>query len=230
MFPPYLREGILGRAISKGLIDAKIVNIREFARGPHKTTDDRPYGGGEGMVMKPGPIYRALKSVTVIGRRSVILLSPQGEPFDQSLAWELSELDQLVLICGRYEGVDERVRLTCVDQELSIGDYVLSGGELAALVLMDAISRLRPGVLGGENSNREDSFANGLLEYPQFTRPRVFQGKGVPSVLLSGDHEKIRRWRRRKSLQRTLKRRPDLLQKEALSKEDRDILRDLKGN
>ena len=225
----YLEEGIVGRAVSQGILDVRPINIRDFAEGPHRTTDDRPYGGGSGMVMKPEPIYRALENVERAGAASeVILLSPQGKLFDQPTAWELSELDQVILICGRYEGVDERVRMTCVDRELSIGDYVLSGGELAALVVIDAVSRLIPGVLGGERSNQEDSFADGILEHPQYTRPRVFQGLSVPSVLLSGDHEKIRQWRRRESLKRTLRDRPDLLEKAGLTPEDMAILQKLR--
>lgn len=225
----YLEEGIVGRAVSQGILDVRPINIRDFAEGPHRTTDDRPYGGGSGMVMKPEPIYRALENVERAGAASeVILLSPQGKLFDQPTAWELSELDQVILICGRYEGVDERVRMTCVDRELSIGDYVLSGGELAALVVIDAVSRLIPGVLGGERSNQEDSFADGILEHPQYTRPRVFQGLSVPSVLLSGDHEKIRQWRRRESLKRTLRDRPDLLEKAGLTPEDKAILQKLR--
>jgi len=224
-FSAYLREGIMGRAVNRRIVDVRLVNIRDFARGARKTTDDRPYGGGDGMVMKPGPVFRALKSVDrVNGLSNVVLLSPQGTTFDQATAWELSRWDQLILVCGRYEGVDERIRLTSIDRELSIGDYILSGGELAAMVVIEAISRLRPGVLGGERSNLEDSFGDGLLEYPQYTRPKVFQGKEVPSVLLSGDHEKIRLWRRKESLKRTLERRPDLLQKARLSTEDKAIL------
>ena len=224
-----LREGILGRAVKRGIVEVRLVNIRSFARGAHRTTDDRPYGGGDGMVMRPGPISRALKSIDrVKGRSPVILLSPQGERFDQKIAWELANRDQIILICGRYEGVDERIRLTCIERELSIGDYVLTGGELAALVVMDAVSRLIPGVLGGERSNLEDSFEDGLLEYPQYTRPKVFQGQEVPPVLLSGDHEKIRLWRRTESLRRTLERRPDLLPQARLTPEDRSILARLK--
>jgi tRNA (guanine37-N1)-methyltransferase len=229
MFSAYLQEGILGRAVKREIVDIRLVNIRDFAKGAHKTTDDRPYGGGDGMVMKPGPIYRALESVErVKGRSLAILLSPQGQPFDQAMAWELSEWDQLILLCGRYEGVDERIRWTCVDREISIGDYVLSGGELAAMVIMDAVIRLIPDVLGGETSNLEDSFEGGLLEYPQFTRPRVFQKNEVPPVLLSGDHEKIRIWRRTESLKRTLEKRPDLLEKAGLTPEDEKILAGLK--
>jgi len=228
MFSAYLEEGMLGRAAKRGLVDVRIVNIRDFATGTHKATDDRPYGGGDGMVMTPEPMYRALNSVERLAKSLVILLSPQGETFDQAIAWELSRWDQLILICGRYEGIDERVRLTCVDKELSIGDYVLSGGELGALIVMETVCRLVPGVLGGERSNQEDSFEDGLLEYPQYTRPRVFQDKKVPSVLLSGDHEKIRLWRRRQALKRTLERRPDLLRKARLTSEDEEILAEIK--
>jgi tRNA (guanine37-N1)-methyltransferase len=158
----------------------------------------------------------------------VILLTPQARPFEQSMAWELSEADQLILVCGRYEGVDERIRSDQIDMEVSVGDYILSNGELGGLVVLDAVSRLIPGVLGGEGSNKEDSFEDGLLEYPHYTRPRVFRGRDVPPVLLSGDHEKIRLWRRRESLKRTLEKRPELLEKASLSQEDRTILLELK--
>jgi tRNA (guanine37-N1)-methyltransferase len=229
MFDAYLKEGIVGRAIERGILDVRLLHLRDFAEGPHRTTDDRPYGGGAGMVMKPEPIYRALETVDRLpGGSQVILLSPQGKLFTQRAAWELSELEQIILICGRYEGVDERIRVRWVDRELSIGDYVLSGGELAALVVIDAVSRLIPGVLGGERSNQEDSFAEGLLEYPHYTRPRVFQGVGVPDVLLSGDHEKIRVWRRRESLMKTVRERADLLEKAELTPEDRAMLKELR--
>jgi tRNA (guanine37-N1)-methyltransferase len=229
LFPSLLKETILGRAVAKGLVDIRLINIRSFARGPHRVTDDRPYGGGDGMVMKAGPIYRALESVERVRDRSrTVLLTPQGELFTQSLAWELSRMEHLVLICGRYEGTDERVRTECADMDLSIGDYVLSGGELAAMVVVDAVSRLVPGVLGGERSNLEDSFEDGLLEYPHYTRPRVFRDQEVPAVLLSGDHERIRIWRRTESLRRTLERRPDLLEKARLTEEDRRILAKLR--
>jgi len=228
MFTSYLREGILGRAIERGLVDVALLNIRDFARGPHRVVDDRPYGGGEGMVMKPGPIFRALQSVERMeGHGPVVLFSPQGEPFTQSMAWEMAECRQIIFVCGRYEGVDERVRSTCVDMELSIGDYVLNGGELAAMVVIEAVSRLIPDVLGGERSNLEDSFENGLLEYPHYTRPRVFEDLEVPPVLLSGDHEKIRLWRKKQSLKRTRARRADLFQKAELSPEDKAILEEL---
>jgi len=225
LFSAFVKETIPGRAVAKGLIDIRLIDIRAFAKGPHRVTDDRPYGGGDGMVMKAGPILRALESIERATDRSrVILLSPQGEPFTRARAWELSSMEQVILICGRYEGVDERIREECVDVELSIGDYVLSGGELGAMVVVDAVSRLIPGVLGGERSNLEDSFEDGLLEYPHYTRPRVFRDRGVPPVLLSGDHEKIRVWRRAQALKRTLERRPDLLEKAQLTEEDRGIL------
>ena len=231
MFSAYLQEGVLGRSIKSGITDVRITNIRDFARGSHKTTDDRPYGGGDGMVMKPGPIYRAMESIDrVSGQNLVILLSPQGKTFDQTTAWELSDWDQLIMVCGRYEGVDERIRLMCIDMELSIGNYILSGGELCAMVVTDAVARLVPGVLGGKRSNIEDSFEDGLLKYSQYTRPRVFQEKEVPSILLSGDHEKIRLWRRAESLKKTSKKRPDLLEKARLTREDQSILTELNKN
>ncbi len=229
MFTSYLKEGILGRAIERGLVDVALLNIRDFAEGPHRIVDDRPYGGGEGMVMKAGPISHALESVERMeGHGPVVLFSPQGKRFTQEMAWDMVEWKQLIFICGRYEGVDERVRSTCVDMELSIGDYILNGGELAAMVVIEAVSRLIPDVLGGERSNLEDSFENGLLEYPHYTRPRVFRDQAVPPVLLSGDHEKIRLWRKKQSLKRTLSRRADLLQKAELSSEDKAILKELR--
>jgi tRNA (guanine37-N1)-methyltransferase len=231
LFSSFLKETILGRAVKAGLVDIRLINIRSFARGRHLVTDDRPFGGGEGMVMKPGPILRAVESIDRTKDRSqVLLLTPQGRTFDQPTAWELSRMEQIILICGRYEGVDERIRASSVDLELSIGDYVLSGGEMAAMVVMDAVSRLVPGVLGGETSAQEDSFEDGLLEYPQYTRPRVFKNMEVPAVLLSGDHEKIRVWRRTESLKRTLERRPDLMGKAKLTEEDKRILAKLGVN
>ncbi|MFC1841416.1 tRNA (guanosine(37)-N1)-methyltransferase TrmD [Thermodesulfobacteriota bacterium] len=225
---PFLKEGVLGRSLKKGLLDVDVVDIRSFARGKHKVTDDRPFGGGSGMVMKPGPIHRALESVTREKSSSVILLSPQGQKFEQPLAWKLAELEQIVLICGRYEGVDERIIAHHVDMELSIGDYVLSGGELGALIVLDAVARLIPGVLGSDNSNKEDSFECSLLKYPQYTRPRIFKGEEVPDVLLSGDHQKIDKWRKKQSLKITLLKRPDLLKNASLSNEDKDLLAKLK--
>jgi tRNA (guanine37-N1)-methyltransferase len=183
------------------------------------------------MVMKPGPIFRALESIPKVrGDRRVILLTPQGQLLDQSIARDLAKLKQIVLVCGRYEGVDERIRSRYVDMELSIGDYILTGGELPAMIIVEAVSRLIPGVLGGVRSSVEESFEDCFLEYPQFTRPRVFQGEKVPSVLVSGDHGRIRLWRRAQSIKRTLKRRPDLLEKAHLSDEDRCILEGLRQN
>ncbi len=220
LISPFLKEGVLGRSLQKGLLDVDVTDIRSFARGKHKVADDRPFGGGSGMVMKPGPIYRALKSVDREKESRVILLSPQGRKFDQHLAWKLAELKQIILICGRYEGVDERIIAHHVDMELSIGDYVLSGGELGALIVLDAVARLIPGVLGSDSSNREDSFEGGLLKYPQYTRPRVFLGEVVPDVLLSGDHQKIDKWRKAESLKRTLLKRPDLIEGASLSDDE----------
>jgi tRNA (guanine37-N1)-methyltransferase len=230
LFSSFLQETILGRAVKAGVVEIRLVNIRSFARGRHLVTDDRPFGGGEGMVMTPEPISRALESIERAKDRSlVLLLTPQGRAFDQPLAWDLSRMEQIILVCGRYEGVDERIRTNLVDMELSIGDYVLSGGEIAAMVVIDAVSRLVPGVLGGEKSTQEDSFEDGLLEYPQYTRPRVFKNKEVPEILLSGDHEKIRAWRRAESLKRTLERRPELLMKAKLTEEDKRILAKLRA-
>ncbi len=225
LFAPFLEQGIVGRAIGQERLDVRLTNIRDFARGPHRQTDDRPYGGGSGMVMKAGPIVRALQSLDPCeGAERVAMLSPQGRLFDQDLAWELAALDRLVLICGRYEGVDERVREGYADLEISVGDFVLSGGEVAAMAVIDAVGRLVPGVLGCEDSNREDTFEDGLLEHPHYTRPPVFEGRKVPEVLLSGDHERIRRWRRAESLKRTRERRPDLLERARLTEEDRTLL------
>ncbi len=228
IFRSYLRCGVLGKAIEKGIIKVSMVNIRDFSSGRHKNTDDRPYGGGEGMVMKPEPIYNALDSIDREQNSLVVLLSPQGEKFNQEMAWDLSKYDQLILICGRYEGVDERVRILCAEKEISIGDYVLTGGELAALVVIDAVSRLVPGVLGSEFSNLEESFSDGLLEYPQYTRPRVFKGLEVPEILLSGNHEEIKKWRRREAIKRTFERRPDLLEKAQLTKEELSFIEEMK--
>jgi len=228
LFAPFVEQGVMGRAVQQGKLVVRLTNIRDHARGAHRVTDDRPYGGGSGMVMKAGPIVRALSAVERISDRCrVVLLTPQGRLFNQELAWELANLEQLILVCGRYEGVDERVLEGSVDQEISIGDYVLSGGEAAALVVMDAVGRLVPGVLGSEDSNREDSFEDGLLEHPHYTRPRVFEGREVPEVLLSGDHERIRVWRRAQALKRTLERRPDLLERARLTAEDKKILSEL---
>jgi tRNA (guanine37-N1)-methyltransferase len=229
LIAPFMEEGVLGRSIKKGILRVNVTDIREFARGKHKITDDRPFGGGSGMVMMAGPIDRALKSLGHTENSIIILLSPQGKKFDQPMAWDLAKYDQITLICGRYEGVDERVITQNVDMELSVGDYILSGGELGALIVIDAVSRLVPGVLGCDNSNKEDSFEGGLLEHPQYTRPRIYNGEEVPEILISGDHEKIKKWRREQSLKRTYAKRPDLLDKASLSEEDKKYLSKLKG-
>jgi tRNA (guanine37-N1)-methyltransferase len=225
MFDSPLQESILGKALERGLIEIRRVNIRDFAWDRHKTADDTPYGGGQGMVMKVEPIGRAVEHVKKEAPSArVIYLTPQGCPFHQEKARELAALDHVVLLCGRYEGVDERVRELFVDEEISIGDYVLTGGELAAMVVIDAVARLIPGVLGSDRSAEEDSFGDSLLEYPQYTRPPEFRDKAVPEILLSGNHAAIARWRRREALRRTLARRPDLLTRASLSVEDRKML------
>jgi tRNA (guanine37-N1)-methyltransferase len=229
MFPFLIDYGIVGRAVERGKLKINVVNIRDFGEGPHLMTDDRPFGGGDGMVMKPEPIFRALESIPKLkGKRKVVLLTPQGQLFDQSIALSLSKLQQIILVCGRYEGVDERVRSRYVDMEISIGDYILTGGELPAMIIVEAVSRLIPGILGGERSHLEESFEDCLLEYPQYTRPRVFKGDEVPPVLLSGDHKEIRLWRRAQSIKRTLEKRPDLLERANLSEIDKSILKEVK--
>jgi tRNA (guanine37-N1)-methyltransferase len=226
VFPPYLNSSILQRASQRRLIDVRIHNIRDWAGDKHHVTDDEPYGGGGGMVMKVEPVFAAVESVLGPGASCpVILLTPQGRVFNQKIAMELVKHPRLVLICGRYEGVDERIREHLVTDEISIGDYVLTGGELPALILIDAISRLISGVLGDPDGAMDDSHATGLLEYPHYTRPPEFRGWGVPEILLSGNHAKIEKWRREQSLRRTLKRRPDLLDNANLSETDRKILK-----
>lgn len=224
MFVSPFAESVLGKAIDKGLIALHAHNLREWAEGRHKVVDDTPYGGGDGMVMKPEPVCRALD---VLRQRSpgsrILLMSPQGRPFCQAEARELARDPGLILVCGRYEGFDERIR-SRVDAEYSLGDFVLTGGELAAMVMIDAIARLLPGVLGSSGSAESDSFSDGLLEYPHYTRPVEFEGERVPEVLLSGHHGEIARWRRRQQLRRTLERRPELLAKAPLSEADQDFL------
>jgi len=231
MFSSPLGESILGKAVEKGLIQIQTVNIRDFALDKHRVVDDAPYGGGQGMVMKVEPIARAIESVKSQNRSArTIHLTPQGKPFHQDLARRLSTQSHLILLCGRYEGVDERVRELFIDEEISIGDYVLTGGELAAMVLIDAVSRFIPGVLGSDRSAEEDSFLNSLLEYPQYTRPVDFRGSRVPEVLLSGNHSAISLWRRREAIRRTSSRRPDLLAKANLTEEEKGLLEEgLKG-
>jgi tRNA (guanine37-N1)-methyltransferase len=229
VFPPYLESSILQRARQRGLIDVCVHNIRDWAADKHHVTDDEPYGGGGGMVMKVEPVFAAVESVLGPETRfPVILLTPQGRVFNQKVAMELAQHPRLALICGRYEGVDERIREQLVTDEISIGDYVLTGGELPALILIDAVSRLLPGVLGDPDGAADDSHATGLLEYPHYTRPPAFRGWKVPDILVSGNHAKIAQWRREQSLMRTMKRRPDLLESAPLSETDRKVLKKIK--
>jgi len=220
-----LEESIVGKAIERGLLRARVRDIRDYATDKHRTTDDTPYGGGAGMVMKPEPVVAAIEAARAAmgGQARVILLDPQGRPFTQAVARELYEVGRLILVCGRYEGFDERIR-AFVDDEISLGDFVLTGGELAALCVVDATARLVPGVLGNEASAGAESFEEGLLEYPQYTRPPEFRGMKVPEVLLSGDHARIARWRRQQALLRTRERRPDLFARLELDEEDRALL------
>jgi len=256
IFPDFFRGpldyGIIRRAREAGLATIEVHDLRAFARDRHRTVDDRPFGGGEGMVMKPEPIFECIETLNIAGReervagrakQSVALLSAQGKRFDQGIASKIAALDRIVLICGRYEGVDERVGEYLADRELSIGDYVLSGGELGAAVIVDAITRLIPGAVGNEASTRQESFtaparpqagnsngpsstcaSGGLLDYPHYTRPADFRGMPVPEVLVSGHHEEIRRWRRRTALEKTLRNRPDLLERAVLTDEDKKLL------
>ncbi|MCX7794583.1 MAG: tRNA (guanosine(37)-N1)-methyltransferase TrmD [Thermodesulfovibrionales bacterium] len=225
----YISFGVIKKAIEESLLNVRIHNLRDFTKDRHRTVDDYPYGGGSGMVLKPEPVFEAVEQIKSDGiERVVILLTPQGKVFNQQMARELSgEKRGLLLICGRYEAVDERVR-SVVDEEISIGDYVLTGGELPALVIIDAVSRLLPGVLGNYSSTLEESFEWGILDYPHYTRPPEFRGMKVPEILLSGDHEAIRKWRRKEALRRTLERRPDLLEKAVLSEEDLILIKEIK--
>lgn len=258
VFPSYLETSILKRARERGLISVNVHNIREYTHDKHHTTDDTPYGGGGGMVMKPEPVFEAVESVLGISHTAIeftknteggisktsensvfsvassmkipiILLTPQGRVFDQSIAKELSQYPRIALLCGRYEGIDERIREHLVTDEISIGDYVLTGGELPALILIDAVARLLPDVLGDPTGAEDDSHAMGLLEYPHYTRPPEFRGSKVPDVLLSGDHAKIDKWRREQALERTFRKRPDMLEKAALTKEDRKFVESRKS-
>lgn len=260
IFPDFFRGpldyGVLRRAREQKLVEVAVHDLRAFTHDRHQTVDDRPFGGGEGMVLKPQPIFECLESLELGSREqrlqagataSVILLSAQGQLFDQRQAQDLAHMDRVALICGRYEGVDERVSQHLADRELSIGNFVLSGGELAAAVIIDAVARLLPGVLGNEASAHQESFSSsapaakdgapdstcasgGLLDYPHYTRPADFRGWTAPEILSSGNHEQIRRWRRRQALEKTLRNRPDLLDREALSREDQELIAELKRN
>ena len=259
IFPDFFRGpldyGITRRAAEMGLVEIKVHDLREFTQDRHRTVDDRPFGGGEGMVLKPEPIFDCLERmqltpreqrVSGAGKESVIVLSAQGQRFSQKVAWEIAALDRIVLICGRYEGVDERVTQFLADRELSIGDYVLSGGELGAAVIVEAVTRLLPGAVGNEASTRQESFTShagaseaegpdstcgsgGLLDYPHYTRPADFRGMTVPEVLINGNHQEIRRWRREQALKKTLRNRPDLISGVELSAEDRRTVERIKG-
>ncbi|TFH35174.1 MAG: tRNA (guanosine(37)-N1)-methyltransferase TrmD [Anaerolineales bacterium] len=222
----YLDASILGRAQDSGRLSVGIHNLRDYTTDRHRTTDDEPYGGGGGMLMKPEPVFAAAESVLGdrLGSAPIILLTPQGRVFSQSVARELAQHDQIALICGRYEGVDERIRAHLVTDEISIGDYVLTGGELPALILIDAVSRLVPGVLGDVLANEKDSHSQGFLEHPHYTRPPDFRGWQVPEILRSGDHARIERWRTKQSLLRTYQRRPDMMESMHLSQEQQRLL------
>ncbi|MDP1544701.1 MAG: tRNA (guanosine(37)-N1)-methyltransferase TrmD [Anaerolineales bacterium] len=240
VFPSYLETSILKRARERGLIHVNVHNIRDYTHDKHHTTDDTPYGGGGGMVMKPEPVFEAIESVMgtktqqtppePVSNIPIILLTPQGRVFKQSIAQELSAHPRIALLCGRYEGIDERIREHLVTDEISIGDYVLTGGELPALILIDAVARLLPDVLGDPTGAEDDSHAMGLLEYPHYTRPPEFRGWKAPEVLLSGDHGKIDKWRRQQALERTFRKRPDMLETAGLTKEDKKIVEHLKSN
>ncbi len=230
MFDCVFDASIIKRAREKGLVEIRAHNLRDWTTDKHKTTDDTPYGGGGGMIMKPEPIFAAVEAIKGEEEAPVILLTPQGRLFNQTVAEELARHERLIFICGRYEGVDERVREHLVTDEISIGDYVLSGGELAAMVITDAVVRLLPGALGYERAAAEDSHATGLLEGPHYTRPPEFRGWTIPEVLTSGHHARVAQWRRQQALKRTLERRPDLLASAPLSEQDKRWLREMGYN
>ncbi len=229
MFVSPLGESILKRARENGLLRVKIYDLRDYAGNKHRTTDDYPYGGGAGMVMKPEPVVRAVEEINKKSVRSkIILMSPQGKRFTQDMAKELAREERLTFICGRYEGIDERISLYFIDDEISIGDYVLTGGELPAMVVIDAVARLIPGVVGDQESVKADSFFSPMLDYPHYTRPASFREYKVPQVLLSGDHEKIRLWRKKEALKKTMEKRPDILKNADISEEDMCLLKEIK--
>ena len=225
MITGYTKQSILGRSIESGLVDISVHDLRLATSDKHRTIDDSPFGGGAGMVMMPEPVFKAVEEVDP--QRPLMLLGPSGRKFDQKLAHELADLEGFSFLCGRYEGVDERIRTDLCDDEISIGDFVLAGGELAALIIIEAVARLKPGVLGNESSATEESFSEGLLEYPHFTRPSNFRGLEVPEVLLSGDHAKIERWRKAASIAKTLSLRPDLIEiRGGLSEDENKLLKE----
>ena len=230
MFEGVLNHSILKRAQDKGIINANTINFRDYAVNKHNQVDDYPFGGGQGMVLKPEPVFNAMKDIQHNDETRVILMCPQGRPFTQKIAQELSSTEHIVFICGHYEGYDERIREHLVTDEISMGDYVLTGGELPAMTMTDAIVRLIPGVLGNQQSHQDDSFSDGLLEFPQYTRPREFQGMTVPDVLLSGNHAHIEKWRHKQKLIRTYLKRPDLLMAYPLSEQDKEIIESFKSN
>ena len=226
MFDPFWGHGIVRRAIENKKIFASAVNIRNYAEDRHQVTDDRPYGGGSGMVMKPEPLAAAIRDANnTLHAAKTVLLTPQGRVFNQQMARELASFEGLILVCGRYEGIDERICHDLIDYEISIGDYVITGGELAGMIIIDAVTRLIPGVLGGEEAAEKDSFSAGLLEHAHYTRPRKFEGREVPEILLSGHHQEIEKWRLESSMMRTLIKRPDLLQKKDLNRQEQEILK-----
>ena len=227
MFEGPFSESLIKRAVENGLVQINIHNLREYTHDRHHTADDYPYGGGPGMVLKPEPIFEAVETIKGEDKAEVVLLSPQGEVFSYQIAQEFSAKEHLIFICGHYEGVDERTREHLVDREISIGDYILTGGELAAMVVVDSVVRLIPGVLGSAESLQEESISWGLLEYPQYTRPPEFRGWTVPDVLLSGNHQEIARWRREQAIRRTFYRRPELLDKAKLSPDERRLVASL---
>ncbi len=227
MFASVFSGGVVRRAVDKGLMEVRVHDLRDYTHDRHRQVDDRPFGGLEGMVFKPEPVFRAVEALRGSAPARVVLLSPQGRKLDPRLAEDLAGCPRVILLCGRYEGVDERIVESLVDEEISIGDYVLTGGEPAAVVVVDAVSRFVPGVVGREESVRHDSFAEGRLDFPQYTRPRDFRGMKVPQVLFSGDHARIGRWRLKKALEKTLARRPDLLDR-ILTPEEREILEEIR--
>jgi len=230
MFNGPFSDSMIKKARENGIIDINLIDIRDYTTDKHNTADDYPYGGGAGMVLKVEPIYYALADITEDFSQSTtnILLTPRGQKLDQSMVKDLSGKDRLVLICGHYEGIDERIRNNFVDQEVSIGDYVLTGGEIPAMVLVDAVARLLPGVLGHDESKKNDSFYNGILDYPHYTRPQEFKGMKVPEILLSGNHQLVDRWRKKEALKRTYLMRPDLIENTELTQDQQELLREIK--